>query len=318
VQSTGQGRDGQKDGLINDYVNTVVADKRNIYCATVGGLSIYDPAVNKWRSFDSENSALPTPYIFNLDKKNERLWLVNSNYWSVYYEPATAGNEKGSLVSYNASHNDWKSFTGTRKKLTSDTTFVELKGDIPSPNSDFGNVALDDSGNVWFSFGGGVGVLRKQLWQIYNRSTCGIDFGWVSDIAIANSDVWVACEKGLLQNNKTDDTWIVHEKGSDKIPGTVLTSIYVSDNSVWIKSYDPNYWAKQGLFEDPSRKDALKVRGVNHRLNIDGNTVDIKCLNQEDWQKAYHPKYMEFLTVCKDNKWQSWELTRKLIDELTK
>ncbi len=318
VQSTGQGKDGQKDGLISNYVNTVLADKRKVYCATFGGLSIYDPVLNKWHSFDPENSALPTPYIFNLDKKNGKLWLVNSNYWYVYYEAAEAGNEKGSLISYDVSGNNWRSFTGTRKKLTSDTTFVELKGDIPSPNSNFGNVALDDSENVWFSFGGGVGVLRKQLWQIYNKSTCGIDFRWVSDIAIGNTDVWVACEKGLLQYNKTDDTWIVHEKGSDKIPGTVLTSIYVSNNSVWIKSYDPDYWAKQGLFQDPSRKDTHEVRGVNHRLNIDGNIVDIKCLNQEDWQKAYHLRYMEFLTLYKDNKWQSWELTTKLIDELTK
>ena len=318
VQNTGQGKDGQKDGLISNYVNTVVADKRNVYCATFGGFSIYEPVKDEWHSFDMENSILPTPYIFNLDKKNGRLWLVNSNYWYVYYEAVRAGNEKGSLVSYDISHNDWKSFTGTRKKLTSDTTFIELEGDIPSPNSCFGNVALDDSENVWFSFNEGVGVFIKEHWQIYDRLTCGIDFGWVNDIAVGNSDVWVACRKGLLQYSKKDDNWIVHEKGSDKIPGTVLTSIYVSDNSVWIKSYDPNYWAKQGLFEVLSRKDGSRVRGVNHRLKIDGNIVDIKCLNKEDWQKAYHLRYMEFLTLYKDNKWESWELTTKLIDELTK
>jgi ligand-binding sensor domain-containing protein len=318
TENTGRGNIGQTDGLISNYVNTIVVDKQNVYCATVGGLSIYNITQNKWISFNSKNSPLLTSYIFDLEKKGNKIWLATSNYWYVHYEKYPMGNEKGNIASFNIKSKKWETFSGMRKKYESDTSFIELEGDIPAPNSDFSNVTIDEFGNLWFAFRGGLGVYRNGIWKIYSKTTCDIDFGHISDIATGKFGVWVACDKGLLEYKEKEDAWIIHQKESNKIPGSVIRSIYVGDNSVWVKSYDPNFWEKQGLSPDPFHEKQLREKSEFHRLKIDGNIVDIKCVDKNNWKKLYNPGYMEFLTVYENGKWKSWELTRMLIEDLTK
>jgi len=318
VRDIGHDEAGPRDGLISNYVNTILVDGQNAYCATYQGLSIYDHRQDKWESFDTENSILSSPYTFSLDKRDDRLWLVNSNYWYVYYEEAAAGNEKGSLASYDLSSKAWKSFSGTRKKLTTYPDFVEIEGEIPVPNSDFKNVAVDDSGNVWFSFGGGVGLLKDGVWKVYTKSNSGVDLNSVKDIATGDSDVWLSCRAGVIRYAKNQDGWIAHEKETDGIPGSVITSLYVADNSVWVKSYFPGFSGRRGSADDYSPGLSLATDGFYHRLKIDGNTVEVKCANKDNWQGAYITRYTEFLSLYRNGKWRSWGLTRRLIDRLAR
>lgn len=318
VENTGHDETRPRDGLISNYVNSILIDDRNTYCATHQGLSVYDYRQDRWQSFDPENSPLPSPHIFSLDKTDDKLWLANSNYWYVYYELAVAGNEKGSIASYDLSKDQWGSFSGTRKKLTSYPDFVEIQGEIPTPNSNFTNVAVDDSGNVWFSFGGGVGVLRDNKWKVYTKPTCGVDLEWTKDIAVAKSDIWFAGQAGPLQYKRNEGAWIAHEKESDGIPGSVVTSVHVADNSVWVKSYFPGFSGRKGSRDDDTIDESLALagKGVFHRLTLDGNRVEIKCADKDDWEQSYIPRYSEFLSLYRDGKWQSWLLTKRLIETL--
>ncbi|MDI6740353.1 MAG: hypothetical protein QME74_08325, partial [Candidatus Edwardsbacteria bacterium] len=94
--------------------------------------------------------------------------------------------------------------------------------------------------------------------------------------------------------------------------------VLVTNDAIIIKSYDPNFWEKQGVSTDTMRPYILKHNGHFLCLNIDNNVVDIKCRDTLNWKELYNPGYMEFLTVYRDGKWRSWELTRKLMDYLTK
>jgi hypothetical protein len=85
-----------------------------------------------------------------------------------------------------------------------------------------------------------------------------------------------------------------------------------------VKSYDPNFWENQGLSADPLHGKRLREKSEFYRLTIDGSIVDIKCQDKNKWKELYNPGYMEFLTVYESGKWKSWELTRMLIEELTK
>jgi len=304
--------------LYKNYVNALLADSQYVYCATVGGLAIYKIDENKWMCFDSQNSPLLTSYLFDLVKLGNKIWVVSSNYWYVHYEEYPMGDENGNLASFDIQTKKWEIFNGRRRKFKSDTLFIELEGDIPIPNSNFSNVTVDNSGNIWFTFQGGVGVYRDGVWEVYTKTTCGVDFGHITDISAGKLGVWVACSKGVLAYDEKKDMWISYQKENDKIPGNVVTSIYVRDSFVWIKSYDPNFWDKQGLSPDPAHEKLLKEKGEFYRLIIDDNIVDIKCVNKNEWKKLYNPGHMEYLTLYKNGKWKSWELTRMLIDDLTK
>lgn len=310
----------EKSRLINNYVNTVICDNENLYCATNGGVSIYNFSRKTWISFNNENSELPTPYIFDiaLDKNRQRIWVGNSNYWYVYYEAYPMDNEKGSIACYDIKRKQWNVFSGTRKQFVSDTTFVEIKGEIPAPNSNFGNIVVGESSDIWFSFDGGIGLFKNSKWGIYIQQTCGINFGRVSDIAYGESKLYAVCSSMLLKYEKDKDTWNVIGRAGKEIPGTVIRAIYVDKNTVWIKSYDPNFWIEQGLSRDPLHEKKLKEKSESLRLTIDGNIVDVQCKNKTEWQRLYNPGYMEFLTLYKNGNWESWELTRMLIDSLVK
>lgn len=311
-QNTRSDQYGQTVILSHGYINTVVADEDNIYCGAIGGLLIYNINDNKWISHNSDNSSLHTDYIYNIDKKDNNIWIASSNYGYVYYEMEPSDDEKGNIASLNIETNELEVYSGTRKyfcnesevnsepikQYDTDIYYIDLPGEIPIPNSDFSNVAIDSLGNVWFAFHGGIGVYRDDNWKILSRNV-----GRVVDIAISKNGVWIANSSSLLEYNEKDDIWTIHKGSSDKIPGEFISAIYAKDNSIWIKSFGSgsNYDNR-----------ALKV----NRVKIDGDKVLILSKYEGNWKALYDPYYVEYLTVYENGEWKSWELTRMLIEEL--
>lgn len=323
IQNTGGGQYGQTDGLIGNYINTVVADENIVYCGSMRGLSIFKPNENNWTSFNSHNSSLQTSRIFNLDKKDNNIWIASSNYGYVYYEMGPSDDEKGNIASLNIETNEWEVYSGTRKKFCNESEvtsepikqyyinidnidipiyYVNLPGEIPIPNSNFSNLAIDSSGSVWFAFHGGIGVYNDGEWKILSKKIYR-----ANDMVLSKNRLWIACQSSLLEYNEKDDIWTTHMVSSDKIPGSIITSICAKDNSIWIKSYSPNY------------NELLKVYNktkAHNKVTIDGDKVRIVCKDKNNWKELYDLCYMEYLTVYENGIWKSWELTRMLIEEL--
>jgi len=312
ITNTGSVYGGQYDGLISNYVNSVAADTNNIYCATVRGLSIYRRLDNEWISYNIDNSPLSSDNIYDISVYNSQLWLVTSDYYYTYYEMNDCPSERGEIANIDLSSMEWHIYTGLRKKCINNSVMV-IEGEIPSLSSDFSNVSFDFLGRLWFSFQYGVGYLDKDNWTVFADSTNKY-FRDIKDIHANSSGIWVASSKGLLKYDY-DNRLTVYPGLSDEIPGSVITSIYANDSIVVIKSYDPNFWTKQGLITDTTHSTQLQENPIYYSVMIDSNRVDICCIDKNNWQELYNPGYMEFLTIYKNGNWQSWEVTRMLIDK---
>ena len=317
VGNTGEGKAGQKNGLISNYVNDIVVDNSNLYCATEFGFSIYNYIENQWLSFDKTNSPLEANHISDIFISENKIWMCSSNYYYEYYEHTNWASEKGNIASFDTKSKEWKVFSGTRKSFDANNSPIILKGKIPLDNSNFENVLIDKEGRLWFSFFGGIGYYYNNKWTLFSESTTGIDFGRITDIGENNNGIWVATSfDGLYNYNIENKKWTHYLSEGDKIPGSVITSIYTYANTIWIKSYDPNFWMKQGLSQDSTHSTKLKENSIHHKILVDSSYVNIQSKDKDDWKVLYNPGSMEFLTVFENNQWQSWELTRMLIDEL--
>ena len=70
---------GDIDEYESNCINAIVIDTQNIYCATPLGLSIYNIAKNTWKNYNSKNSPLPEGCIYDIKKKENKIWLTSSD-----------------------------------------------------------------------------------------------------------------------------------------------------------------------------------------------------------------------------------------------
>ncbi|HUU46353.1 MAG TPA: hypothetical protein VM118_11540 [Acidobacteriota bacterium] len=294
VATTGFGDGGEHESLRSDYVNSVVPRERQVFCATGGGLSIYDVLEGQWVSFDTANSPLPANTVFALDEREGQLWMTASNYGELYYEGEVVGNERGSLLSYDLISGSWRTHTGVQKRIGPGGHSVALRGDMPAPNSDFRDVIVSPSGDVWFSYAGGVGRLRHDVWTLFDSRTSGINFRNGAQIAVQDGGVWVGTGSQLWRYEEADDAWTVYQAGSDKIPGDYVVAVYVTDSTLWIKS--------RGRIDSGEGWGAE----LDRRRQLKENTTALQ-------QALYDPRHVEYLTRYEGGRWESWELTAVLL-----
>ena len=82
-------RPDNKDSLPDNMVNGEFIDNRGyIWFATEGGLSKYDPATNKFKTYTTENG-LPSNFLLRiLEDKKENLW-ISSTKGLIRFDPVS-------------------------------------------------------------------------------------------------------------------------------------------------------------------------------------------------------------------------------------
>ncbi len=113
ILNTGEGNiHQQKNGLMCNFVNNIVADDSSIYCATEFGFSIYNYINNKWFSFDNTNSPLESPNLSDIFMSGNKIWMCSSNYYYAYYEHGDRNPERGNIACYDTKFGKWNIFRG--------------------------------------------------------------------------------------------------------------------------------------------------------------------------------------------------------------
>jgi streptogramin lyase len=121
-------KEAKPEGLGSDIVRDIVVGEGKVWFATSEGLSLFDKASGKWRTFD-ERDGLVNRDVSCLLLDGERLWV----------------GTRGGLSLYNMADGSWKSFT-----------IVDGLAD-----NSITSLALDPKGNLWVGTIRGLSILRR-------------------------------------------------------------------------------------------------------------------------------------------------------------
>ncbi len=174
------------------------------------GAGMYEISKNKWTSFHTENSDIPSNSIRDVLIINEdlkRVWLAtaegaalyNNGQWQIFKTPSLAFNKVLSL-GIDTHGNVWVGLDGAGLSVFNGTTWTDYPvGDSGLTNNTVRSITVGPDGRVWFGTRGGVSIYDNvsKKWTNYNEFTSGLAHNEVFDIAIDSSGrVWIATADG--------------------------------------------------------------------------------------------------------------------------
>ena len=203
------------------------------------GAGMYEIARNRWTSFTTENSDIPSNsvrdvLIINADLK--RVWLATANgaavynngQWQLFQTPSIASNNVLSIGIDNHTH-VWVGLSDRGLSAFDGTTWTDYyRGNSGLSNDTVNSITAGPDGRVWFGTQGGVSIYDNNdgTWSSFNDLTSGLAYNEVHDIAIDSSGrVWIATNDGasLLDG----DTWKTFQTGQSPITYDALRAVAV-------------------------------------------------------------------------------------------
>jgi len=252
------------NSLINNDVNGIIEDRwGKLWFATNNGISCWDVAKNRWRSFYNDKETQAQVFLSLCEDDQGRVWA--GTYSSgVYLLDGRTGKE---LAHYNKS----------------------IKGS-PMPNDFIFNIYKDNNGDIWLGGGNGTIVCylsKENKFRTYSDEAIGcfaeladkqillgcsyglsqlnkqtgeirrLIEGWlVRDVLVIGEEVWICTSgSGLIRYNyKTGET----EKFTTQmgLPSNYVNSIVISNDYLWIGT-------ENGLCKfNPKSKSALTYSSI--------------------------------------------------------
>jgi signal transduction histidine kinase/ligand-binding sensor domain-containing protein/DNA-binding NarL/FixJ family response regulator len=188
-----------ENSLVNNEVNSIIEDHSGkLWFATNNGISCWDPAVNKWRSFYNETNRPVQVFLTLCEDDQGRIW-AGSYSSGVFVLDGQTGKEVMHLI--------------------------HEKEGSPLVNDFIFRIFKDSSGDIWI--GGPNGVLtcflsnQNKFVKYSNESVCSF-----SDLS--ENEVLIGSSYGLLlQNKQTGKRRILYM-------GSYVRNLLVLNDDIWI------------------------------------------------------------------------------------
>ncbi len=206
--------------LRSNFVRTMKKSPSGaIYMGTFyGGVNIYKNG--GWTFYDSDNSPLPisnysggiVQIAFNNDSTDNNVWF-GTRYHGLYHQEDTV----------------W-----TRYDVFNS----------PVPHHIISGLAVDKNKSVWIGTHDGLAVKdTNEIWHVFKQDDSPLPTGFVRDIAVTDTSVWVATKQGLIQIPTTTledfDTWDVFLTDNSGLPNNRLEKVEIDtlNGDLWIGTY---------------------------------------------------------------------------------
>ncbi len=206
--------------LRSNFVRTMkIAPSGAVYMGTFyGGVNIYKNGA--WSFIDNENSPLPisnssggiVQIAFNNDSTDTDTWF-GTRYHGLYHQEDT---------------------TWTRYDVYNS----------PVPHHIISGLAIDKDKRVWIGTHDGLAVKdTSDNWHVFKQIDSPLPTGFVRDLAVTDSSVWVATKQGLVQIPTTTmddfDSWDVFLRDNSGLPSNRIERLKIDTltGDLWIGTY---------------------------------------------------------------------------------
>jgi len=259
--------------LIDDHVNSLCTDRAgNLWIATNGGLQVFNPQMNTFSSYTSQNGKLPTNNITTLfnTKDNkiligtaEGLLILNLSTTEIRHLTGNSTNLKTFTNNYITQvFEDSRGliWIGTREGINvlnmenDDLNYLTEKQGLC--NNNICGITEDKKHNIWLTTSNGVTRVVVQR----NTDDGTVGFGLynydMSDGLLSNEfnpgSILAKADGTVLFGGLYGISWARHEIGSDteSLPRVMLTQLFIGEEEIQIgHAYDNNVILTQALNE---------------------------------------------------------------------
>lgn len=241
--------DSLNSDLNNYEINSIASDTiGNVFIGTQGDyVFVFSNGV--FQKLEIKNCEIPSNVVTAVSISGDKIYtssVSNLVQWNQEFLSYFNGLQWFQMKTIDASCNfiefvnDSVAFAGYGYELHRLEGSVDSILNTPPALGSFNDIAIDQSGNLWFATSNGVGKYNAGNWTLYNTGNSGLPDDYVYNIVSSGNNIWVSTLSGIAFFDNT--SWTVYDtSNSPLLPGYTF-QMCLSDSTLYLGPFSQSGW----------------------------------------------------------------------------